>query len=226
MGQISASTVRRIYLLYLLSRFSKGAYGALRVQKVAYLSERFLAEVDDSAVRPFRFKKYHFGQYSQVLADIEVQLVGMDYVQALPLDTAKTYTLGESEFIEGGNKFTVTNRSQAAFYRKVLKLLSPHVPTIIDRTVKLYGYKPEPELIDLCYSFPDFQAAQQGQILLEANVSDLLEVDLTDDECEALELAMRPEFIVPLARIAKALESTNIDWDQVEQVEGLPVPRS
>ncbi|TMB64786.1 MAG: hypothetical protein E6J43_12970 [Chloroflexi bacterium] len=103
-------------------------------------------------MRPFQFKKYHYGQYSEMLDDIKVQLVTMDYVVALPLDTAKTYMVGEWELVEGGNKFTVTNRSQVAFYRKVLKSLSPQLPEVIDLTVKQYGFMAESELINLCYS--------------------------------------------------------------------------
>ncbi|TMB64787.1 MAG: hypothetical protein E6J43_12975 [Chloroflexi bacterium] len=60
--------------------------------------------------------------------------------------------------------------------------------------------------------------------MLEANIPDLLELDLSDDECEGLELAMTPEFVVPLARIAEAVENKKIDWEEVEKVEGLPLP--
>jgi len=71
MGRISASTLRRIYLLYLLSRFEKGAFGAVRVQKVTYISER------EAPTKVFGYKRYHFGEYSQTLDDLKDQLESM-----------------------------------------------------------------------------------------------------------------------------------------------------
>lgn len=65
---ISADTFKRIYLLSMVASFSRGVYGAKRLQKVTYLAERKRPDV-----RPFEFKKYHYGQFSETLEETKVE---------------------------------------------------------------------------------------------------------------------------------------------------------
>lgn len=221
MGKISASTFRRVYLLYLLGRFRRGAYGLKRVHKVAYIPAR-----ESGAIRPFEFKRYHFGQYSESLDDIKDQLESMGFVAALPLDTAQTLEFMGKEYTLGGNRFVLTNRSEMDYYRRVLAAVSKNLPHTIDDAVEQYGYHPESELIDLCYGFPEFQAHGQGDVIFESNLPDRIEVALSDDECDDLELSLRPEFVVQMLRLTEVLDHADIDWDKVRHVERLPLSRS
>ena len=87
MGTISSSTFRRLYVLYLLGHFKQGSFGAKRLQKVAYIAER------EAKVRPFEYRRSLYGQYSESLDEVKEQLISMDYVDAVPLDTARVVTL-------------------------------------------------------------------------------------------------------------------------------------
>jgi hypothetical protein len=221
MGTISASAFRRVYLLYLLGTFKRGAYGLKRVHKVAYIPAR-----ESGAIRPFEFKRYHFGQYSESLDDIKDQLESMGFVVALPLDTALIIELADKQYALGGNRFMVTNPSEVEYYRRVLAALSQDLPRSIDDAVSQYGYLPEADLIKLCYGFPEFQTLAHGDVIFEANLPDRIEVDLSDDECDDLELSLRPELVVQMLRLTDVLDHVDIDWDKVRHVERLPLPRS
>jgi len=218
MGTISADTFRRLYLLYVLAQFPRGSFGLKRLHKVAYIPER-----DRESVRPFEFKKHLYGQYSESLDDIKDQLISMGYVAAVPLDTAVVASL---DLPGGGNRFFVTERSNLPLYRQLLVGVSSGLPGLIDRAVREYGYKREKELVALCYEFPEFAAAKEGDVIFESNLPEHIDVNLSDDECEDLELSLKPELVIPMVRLAEALDETDLDWNKVQEVERLPVPGS
>ena len=222
MGTISADTFRRIYLLYLLGRFRQGPYGLMRLQKVTYVSER-----GDSPVQPFKYKKYFFGQYSDQLDDIKDQLASMGYLVATPLDTAtvlKFVPPGTEKALEinlGGNRFFVRDRGELAYYRRVLESFSSSLPSLIDRAVAEYGYLKEEELLRRCYQFPEFVGRKEGDVILDSNLPESIDIGLPDEECEDLELAMNPRFVVSMTRLVAALEETDVDWTKVREVKTL-----
>ena len=82
-----------------------------------------------------------------------------------------------------------------------------------------YGYKAEQELLDICYAFPEFKRATEGDILLASDLGERISVDLSEDDCDSLDLALTPEFVVSMANISEGLERSTIDWDRVKTVE-------
>jgi hypothetical protein len=222
LGSISKAAFRRIYVLYLLGQFPAGSYGAKRLQKLAYLPERH------AKVRPFSFVRHHFGQFSEELDDTKDQLITMGYVAALPLDTARvtTLTIGDNkyELMEGGNRFFLRGTDNLAAVGRALRAADPTLPGLIQNAVQTYGFKREQEIIDYCYGLPEFQDKALGELVLGANVEERIQLDLSDDECDDLELSMTPQFVVAMADIAKAMESSTLDFEKVKQVDFLPVP--
>lgn len=224
MGKISADTLRRIYLLYLLGQFQNGSYGLIRLQKVAYISER-----DTAPVKPFTYRKHLFGEYSDELDDYKDQLAAMGFIGVVPLDTANVATIpigDESvEYNLGGNRLYLRD-SNLVRYETVLDSYSATMVLRIRRAVSDYGYLPQQELLDKCYAFPEFAGLKEGETIYESNLPDLIEVDLPDDECDDLELAMNPEFVMSMSRLNDALDEKMIDWSRVGTVEQLRVPGS
>ena len=222
MGTISATTFRRLYLLYLLAQFRQGSFGAKRLQKVTYIAER------ESKIRPFEYRRNLFGQYSEALEDVKEQLMSMDYVDAVPLDTARivTLTLADESFelVEGGNRIYVTDKGNIAAYGRALQAVDRDIPPRIRAAVGDYGYRSEAELIEICYSFAEFQGKPMGALILGATLPDEMQVDLPDEECDDLELSMNPQFVVAMSRLSAALQETSIDWEKVKQVERRSVP--
>jgi hypothetical protein len=224
MGTISADAFRRIYLLYLLGRFQRGSFGHVRLQKVAYVAER-----DYPQFRPFKYKRYHFGQYSEQLNDLKDQLASMGYVAAVPLHASRVirFKVPQSEEVVeinfGGNRYYVREGSSLAYYREVLAAISPSVPSAIERAVHDYGYLKEEELLKRCYQFPEFIGLADEDIIFESTLGDTVEIDLPDEECEELEAAMNPRFVISMSRLATALEETDLDLTKVRKLEQLPV---
>lgn len=217
---ISPDTFRRLYLLNVIARFARGSYGLKRLHKVTYVTERKYDKL-----RPFEFKKYHHGQYSEVLDEIKDQLITLGLVTAIPLNTSVRMTLKLSdgktiEWLEGGLRYAVTDPDVMAFFDRALKAISPDlIPTILS-TIREYGYLSEQELLERCYEFPEFDESGFEDIIFESNLPDALEVtDLSEDECEELEMALSPKFVSAMKRIVEGMDNSKLDLGRVKEVE-------
>jgi hypothetical protein len=156
----------------------------------------------------------------------------MGYIVAVPLDTARVvrFTLPEGqEPIEinfGGNRLFLRDRTNLPYFRQVLESLPGSLPRLIDDAVQEYGYLREEDLLTRCYQFPEFVGLKDGDIVIDSNLPEAIEVSLSDEECEDLDLAMSPKFMVSMTRLVTAIEEADIDWTTVRKVESLPVPRA
>lgn len=220
---ISSDIFRQLYLLSIIARFSRGSYGSKRLHKVTYIAER-----RQKKLRPFEFKKYHYGQYSETLEETKDQLITLGLVNAIPLDTSlkMTFKLPDgkaTEWYEGGVRYTISNRDTARFFIDAFNEISPDLLSTIYYTVKKFGYLPEQELIEQCYAFPEFNEAEFGETIFESNLPDRIEVtNLSEDECEELETALSTKFISAMKRIIEGMDSSELDLKRVKEVE-IPV---
>ena len=220
---ISSDIFRQLYLLSIIARFSRGSYGSKRLHKVTYIAER-----KQEKLRPFEFKKYHYGQYSETLEETKDQLITLGLVNVIPLDTSlkMTFKLPDgkaTEWYEGGVRYTISNRDAVRFFIDAFNEISPDLLSTIYYTVKKFGYLPEQELIELCYAFPEFNEAEFGETIFESNLPDRIEVtNLSEDECEELETALSTKFISAMKRIIEGMDSSELDLKRVKEVE-IPV---
>ena len=118
----------------------------------------------------------------------------------------------------------MTDKANTAAYGLALAAVDSDLPRLIRAAVNDYGYKPEAELIKLCYDFEEFKGKPMGALILGSSVPNEIEVDLPDEECDDLELSMNPQFVVSMSRLSNALQETSIDWDRVKQVERRSIP--
>ena len=154
--------------------------------------------------------------------------MSMDYVKAVPLASStialETPTGEVVEYTTGGNRYFVTEKTDSWFYRELLRSVEPGMPDAVDRAIQEHGYQTERELISYCYGLPEFVSTRDGEIIYASNLPDKIALDLSDDECDDLELSFNPKLIVPMHRLAEALGDRRIDWSQVKQVERMPLP--
>ena len=217
---ISSDLFRQLYLLSIIARFSRGSYGSKRLHKITYITER-----RQEKLRPFEFKKYHYGQYSETLEETKDQLITLGLVNAIPLDTSlkMTFKLPDgkaTEWYEGGVRYTISNRDAVRFFIDAFKEISPDLLSTIYSTVKKFGYLPEQELIEQCYAFPEFNEAEFGETIFESNLPDRIEVpSLGEDECEELEMALSPKFILAMKRVVEGMDNSKLDLGRVKEVE-------
>lgn len=219
-GMISADTFRRLYLLNVVARFARGSYGLKRLHKITYIAER-----KQNGLRPFEFKKHHHGQYSETLDEVKDQLISLGLVIAVPLDTTVKMTLklhdGKTvEWLEGGLRYIVSDPAAMALFTKAFNAISPEGMSTVRSAIRSFGYLPEQELIELCYAFPEFNEVDFGETIFESNLPDMLEVScLSEEECEDLEIALSPKFILAMKKIVEGIDNSKLDLERVKEVE-------
>lgn len=196
MGVISKDTFKRLFLLYLINEFKDGAYGKLRLSKIAY----FIARKFDLKI--FEYKWYHYGQFSENLSDILEQLISMGYITSLPLDTEK------------GNKYTV--RSEIQDYSSIIST----IPGLIEKTKEIvgtWGYASEEKIINEAYGFDEVKGLKCNDMIFYENLPDEIELKNLDEEiCEELDLAFNPRFIASMEKINKGIEASDFDISKVK----------
>ena len=201
-GSISSDAFRRLYLLCLIAAFDNGVYGALRLQKVAYAIEREILK------KPFQFKHAPYGQYSEDLENIKEQLISMGYISAIPLGASSK-----------GNRYVLIARAMKDHFFALLECFDRDLKDRIPQVVKEIGYLEEKELRRYAYTFEEFVNSDLNDILFESNLPDILEAkELSEDECDELELTFSSTFITSVSKIAQGLEESDIDWDKVRKV--------
>jgi hypothetical protein len=219
-GMISAETFRRLYLLNVIAFFSRGSYGSKRLHKITYISQR-----ERSKLRPFEFKKYHYGQYSETLDEIKEQLISLGLVNAVPLDTSvkmqiKLQDGKTTEWHEGGIRYMVSDQNIMTFFKRAFATISPEGAADVRSAIRAFGYLPEQELIERCYAFPEFGESEFEEVIFESNLPDTLEApNLSEDECEELEMALSPKFVSAMKLITEAMDISKLDFNRVKEVE-------
>lgn len=202
MGIISKATLQRLFLLSVLEQFKNGVYGAKRLQKVIYFIEK---NID---IQPFGYKRYQYGQYSEELDEIKEQLMSMCYVSATPLDKGH------------GNRYSLTNK--ASRFDTILESLFPGSKQKIKSIVEEIGYLSEEDLVKLAYQNSNLKKAGFNKTIIKSNLPEELTIkNLSDEECEDLELILNPNFIHFSTKIKEALDSGKLDIDKVEKVAHL-----
>lgn len=204
MGAISRETFKRLVLLGTLVEFKDGAYGAKRVHKIVYMALR------DSSVKPFTFVRHLYGQFSEELDATKDQLLTMGYIVAEPLR--------EIQWDNMANKYRLSDKGAKVYFQTVLAKAVPELKARITKAVDQYGYLKENDLIQAMYALPEFAGTPEGQPFFEANIPERVDVQLDDEQCEELELALNPSFVDAAARIARGLSKTEIDFSKLRTV--------
>lgn len=203
MGTISKETYRRAFLLYLVGQFRDGVFGKTRLNKVVYFSTKELRYV------PFEFRKWMFGQFSEQLGDENDLLLSMGYLAASRLNGKEGSC---------GNKYVLANRELLGYYQVVISQVLRKDLGKIDYTVKEIGYLPEEKLLEFAHSDEALKKADEGDVILRENVPGEIEISLSEDDCEELELSLNPDFIQAMTLIDRGLEQSRIDFDKVKKV--------
>ena len=185
MGTISKDTFKRLFLLYTIGHFKDGAYGLVRLNKVVYFG------LKDAHLKPFEFKRDRYGQHSDDLDTINEQLLSMNHTKATPLESGQ------------GNRYSLTDKRSMTFHNLALSHVDVKLKERIDEAVETYGYLSEKELLKKAHLDAEFLEAVKNDInvLFEEKLPKIIRVDLSDDDCEDLELSLDPDFISAMRRL-------------------------
>lgn len=202
---ISKEVFKKLFILYAVGRFQKGVYGKKRLHKIIYIFER------ESDIKPFAFKKHHYGQYSEPLDDVKDQLLSMGYMQASPLKTISDD--------HSGNIFEISDKDLQNYYSLIMEKIKPSLTRRLDDVIAEYGYLPEDKLIELVYSFPEFIHAGFDSIIFPEQIPERVEVaDLSEEDIEELEISLNPRLINLFQRIDNSFEESEFDTQRVKKI--------
>lgn len=205
---ISKETFKKLFLLYAISKFKTGVFGKKRLHKVIYIIER------DFEIKPFEFKKYFYGQYSEDMDEIQDQLLSMGYVLATPLSTTSSE--------HSGNMFSLADKDLAYYYSILMDKIHPRLTRKIDTVINEYGYLSEKELVEKVYSFREFIHAKPNETIFPEELPDSIDASgLSDDDIEELEIGLNPRFVNLLNRIDNVIEQDEFDLRKVKKVVNL-----
>lgn len=185
MGTISKDTFKRLFLLYTIGHFKDGVYGLVRLNKVVYFG------LKDAHLKPFEFKRDKYGQHSDDLDTINEQLLSMNHTKATPLSSGK------------GNKYSLTDKKSITFHNLALSHVDAKLKEGIDKAIETYGYLSEEELLKRAHMDAEFLEAVERDVnvLFEEKLPKRIRVNLSDDDCEDLELSLNPDFISAMRRL-------------------------
>jgi len=215
---IPAEIFRRIFLYTIIGEFADGVYGAKRLQKIAYVSER-----GKGIIKPFTYKKYYYGQYSEQVQDTNEQLLSLGFVKTFPLNTIRktTITIDDDTYegIEQGNGYKISDQEMLKTCESIVSKAQPQLMRATKKAIRDHGYKKEQDLIDYCYGLKEFKAKDEDEIILESNLPKWVKTpDLSNDKCDELILSFTPSFIDFTNKIVKGFEKTTINWNKVDKV--------
>ena len=214
MGTLNRETYRKLVVLGTIARFGDGVYGSKRLQKIIYLGTR------TATTKPFPYIRYFYGQYSQELEDTKDQLLSMGLICAGPMETKHGIRIN-GRFISTGSGNIYRPAREPARFRELFGKSDPQLDASIAGAVKNYGYLPEEKLIEIVYSLPEFQGKAMNEAILDAELPERIEVGLTEEECEDLELSLNPRLIHGASLILNGLEGTEIDFSKLKTVSRL-----
>lgn len=199
MRVITKDIFKRLFLLYLINEFKDGVYGKLRLEKITYFIER------EFEMKPFGYKWYHYGQYSEDLSAILEQLISMGFVSSLPLES------------ERGNKYKV--RGEIQDYSLVINI----IPGLVEKTKQIidkWGYASGKKIVKRAYSFKEVKGLECDDNIFDENLPDKIELkNFDEDACEDLNLSFNPKFIASMEKINKGIEENDFDVSKVKTVD-------
>lgn len=202
MGKIPKDTFKRLFLFYLIGEFKDGSYGKTRLEKLAYFIERELK------IKPFKYQWHYYGQYSDDLSNNLEHLISTGHITSSPLDK------------ERGNKYILAISNIHKKHEKIIAVI-PRLKELIEKTVGNWGYKPEQEIIKKAYSFKEVQGLKSGDVIFEDNLPNEIHLEnISEEECEDLELSFNPKFINAMKKIIRAIEEIgDLDLKKVKKID-------
>lgn len=208
MGELSQTTVRRLYVLALVAVMPDGVWGRLRLQKMNFFAER------ESKIRPFAVIRGPYGQFSDELADTVEQLLA---AKALMLTTRYSRETGEQV---GANEYRLADAGFGKIAEMILAEVAPSLYAGLADARK-YGLLPEHILREEAYKFFDNDLAW-GIELLSAYVPERFEVkSLENDELDDLEMSLDPTFVQAMLHMESAFAESKIDREKVRVIGDL-----
>jgi hypothetical protein len=205
MGQISKNAFKKLLLLYFIGKFKNGVYSSYRVQKVFYFGVKGLD------LHPFTFRYTEHGQYSKDIRDSLDSLAEIGLVEKTGLQNAE----------EDGTKWAINSQAVKLGLTSILAKIDTSLARSLDVSINENGYLKNEEIFARAHNDPLLKETPPGHLLFSENIPDYIEVNLSEDECENLELSLNEKFMVCMDHLVEAFETVDFDMGKVWKVESI-----
>ena len=205
MGRLSKNTFKKLVLLYLTNQFDDGIYTSYRFQKLLYFSIKNLKK------HPFAFNHTRNGQYSYNARRIKDSLASIEVLDKTELSNAK----------RTGHKWRIADNEASQYFASILPKIDKVIADSIDKNISIFGHLKNDELVAKAEADELLRSTPMGQILFEEELQDYINVDLDEDECEEIELALNADFIQSIENLVDAIETTPFEVGMVKVVESI-----
>ncbi len=201
-GSITSATYRRLLLLYIIGLLKDGIFGRKRIQKDVYFVSKKLMK------KPFGYKHWTYGQYSEDVDEVIMELISLQLISRQPLDSSAS-----------GHKYTLRYKDSLKYYQSFLDGILGSERQEIDKTLNEIGYLPDQELLKRAYIDLAENQSGFGDILFITNLPEKIPVPgVNEEDCEELELSLNPRFVGAISELVKGIETGKIDTSQWKEI--------
>ncbi len=165
MATLSRQTIQRLAVLHTLSKWQRGAYGPVRVQKTLFFAD----QANDPLSRFFTFRKYYLGQYSREISDA--------------LNALRDSGRLKCVFAGPAERLQVTLSTESK--QKIAKLFRQRFPKWekgLKQAFLRWAYLRNDDLLNKAHDDPAYTQAQHDQIIFESSLPDEIDIPLLDEE--------------------------------------------
>ena len=195
MGKLTKDTVRKLLLLNFIGNFRMGVFGNFKLQKVMYDA------LKKSKVKPFPFRRTSDGQFSQEVWDALDELY-------------KTGLIYDARNDPDRRIWRINNHFPYSEYNKAFNDIFEELAQNIKNSIEEHGYKKWQQIKDEFHSDPALKNTPLNEIIFEDNIPEIIEVELSDDDCEDLELSLTSGFVNTMTELILGIESGEIELEQ------------
>jgi hypothetical protein len=200
MSFLTKRTIQKLAVLHAISRWRKGAYGMLRLQKTLFFADEGSA---DQKWRVFTFKRWKLGQYSDEVAD---SLNGLQAAGRI-----STSFDGPSQRIEGNASITAKAQIRGLFRRYFAEW-----DAALGASFQKWAYLTNDQILTKAHDDPTYKQSQYGEIIAESGLADFVDFEnLSESTAESLTDLVDPSLDRTLrSRLHKASKTNRIaeDW--------------
>lgn len=188
MSKLSKETYKKLVLVYLISTFEKGIYGNYKFQKTLYYGLR------DTKNKPFLYEHTDSGMFSQDAWNF------IDSIHAAGI-------IFDVNNNPQSRHWRITDNYSVNELRDVFEKSDPELAQSLRKSVKDYGKLNWRKLKVIVENDPILDEIPEGDVIFDSNLPELVEIDLTEDDSEDLELALNPYFIKAMTALVNNIES-------------------
>jgi hypothetical protein len=122
---------------------------------------------------------------------------------------------------DDGTRWTINPEAVSSGLIALLPKIDSPLAAALDKGIDEFGYLKREDIKSRAHEDPLLKKTERGLLLFDENLPDYIEVDLSDDECEDLELSLNERFMVCMDHLVTAIDTTDFNVGKVKTVDSI-----